>query len=455
MVESLYFKNLAENIPHILFIVDPENYRIQYINKLQPGYTLEKVIGIDMFTMVLPEHIEIYKLKLKEVKETQLPAVIEIVGESSSYANGKAWYRTQISVIKDSTNTISSLMFLSEDITIYKQNEIENINQTERIKAIVNNTTDIICSIDLNFNLTEFNSVFATLVKRGYGIEMQIGVPVFNFIDPTKHSHLMGIYNKVLLGESLSDIEKFDTVNGTVVYNETSYHPIYNANKKIAGISIFSKDITERVKNDQKIKNALKEKEVLLAEIHHRIKNNLAMISSLLQLQEMNINNEEAKEALRISRKRIKSTALIHELLYKSESLDVINLKEYLSELFNLLSMNKNVQLKLEGDDVTLDLLSAMPLGLMMNEIILNSFKHSYKDAPEGRTEIKILVDAKLLTIDYCDCKGVFPEAIDFKNSNTTGLMLIHTFAEQLSGNIDLISKSPPKYKIQVPLNDN
>ncbi len=455
MEESLYFKSLAENIPHILFIVDPENYRIQYINKLQPGYTLEKVIGIDMFTMVLPEHIEIYKLKLKEVKETQLPAVIEIVGESSLYANGKAWYRTQISVIKDSTNSISSLMFLSEDITIYKQNEIENINQTERIKAIVNNTTDIICSIDLNFNLTEFNAVFATLVKRGYGIEMQIGMPVFNFIDPTKHNHLKGIYNKVLLGESLSDIEKFDTVNGTAVYNETSYNPIYNANKKIAGISIFSKDITERVKNDQKIKNALKEKEVLLAEIHHRIKNNLAMISSLLQLQEMNINNEEAKEALRISRKRIKSTALIHELLYKSESLDVINLKEYLSELFKLLSMNKNVQLKLEGDDVTLDLLSAMPLGLMMNEIILNSFKYSYKDAVEGRTEIKILVDAKLLTINYCDCKGVFPETVDFKNSNTTGLMLIHTFAEQLSGSIELISKAPPKYKIQVPLNDN
>jgi two-component sensor histidine kinase len=101
---------------------------------------------------------------------------------------------------------------------------------------------------------------------------------------------------------------------------------------------------------------------------------------------------------------------------------------------------------------VKINLSTALPLGLMLNEIMLNSFKHSYKGAIEGITKIVTSLKNDKLSIEYCDCKGQFPEHIDFKKSNTTGLTLIHTFAEQLNGSIELINNMPPKYSIQIPL---
>ncbi len=452
---DIYFRSLAEVIPHFILIVDPEDYQVQFINRLRPNVTLESVIGASMFDFVWPEYAVLFKQKLDEIKITRKTFINELLGTSSSYPDGKAWYRVQISIVTNYDNSIKSLIFLVEDITEGKLQEFENINKSERIKAIINNTSDIICSIDNDYNLMEFNSTFAGIAKIAFGIELQPGLPVLKFIDPTKHDKLKTIYKRILNGEVYSDIESYSGPSNHTVFHETNYNPIYNSENKISGISIFSKDITDRVKSEQKIKSALKEKEALLAEIHHRIKNNLAMVSSLLQLQEMNINNIEVKEALTISRKRIKSTALIHELLYKSKSFENIYLNDYLTELFYHLKMNENIQLLLQGDDVTLDLDTAMPLGLMLNEIMLNSFKHSYNGHSKGFIEICIAKEKKILTIDYIDFEGTFPDSINFNSAGTTGLTLIHTFAEQLNGSVEMISKTPPKYKIQIPLNEN
>lgn len=448
-----YFTGLAYALPQYVMLIDPDTYTVRFLN--QPGAEEGGFVGKNMYDFVCPDHTEIIANAIAEVKKTLQPISLELEGVSSRYSNGKAWYRSQMGVVLDESNGIKDLVFVVEDITRQKQQEEESINKNERIKSIINNTKDIICSIDTNFNLIEFNSVFASMVKLGYHIELEAGMPVLQFTDPSKHEHLKTIYARVLNGESLLEVESFATVNDNLVYNETSYNPIYNANKIVDGINIFSKDITERVKNEQKIKNALKEKEVLLAEIHHRIKNNLAMVSSLLQLQELNTSNKAAKEVLALSRKRIKSTALIHELLYKSESFQKIDLKEYLLDLFDNFKINENIALGFEGESVKLNLSLAMPLGLMLNELLLNSFKHSYTASSKGKIKITCNASTDSLVVFYDDFEGLFSSEIDFHNSNTTGLTLIHTFAKQLNGNIDLIKLEPPSYKIQIPLNEN
>ena len=451
-LNNSYFKSIADNSLNHIIILDPDNYFIKYVNRFNPSIKPEDILGKSAFDFIQPEYVELYRQKIQEVKESHQSAFIESIGKSSNYADKKAWYRTQLSVIKDKEGKIEGIIVIAEDITVQKMSEFELNNKSEKIKAIINNTNDIICSIDTDFNVTEFNSVFFDMVKRGYQIELQYGMPILQFIDPTKHEHLLAIYKKALHGEGYTDIQSFKGSSGASMYNETNYNPIYNVDQEVVGINIFSKDITQRIKNEQKIKTALKEKEVLLAEVHHRIKNNLAMVSSLLQLQEMNITNEEAKDALVLSRKRIKSTALIHELLYRSESFQSINVQEYLTELFNYLKIDESIKLQLNGDVVHINLSTALPLGLMLNEIMLNSFKHSYKGSVGGITKIVTSLKDDKLFIEYGDCKGQFPEQIDFKKSNTTGLTLIHTFTEQLNGNIELISKTPPKYSIQIPL---
>ena len=148
--------------------------------------------------------------------------------------------------------------YLSKDITASKRQEIEILNRKEKLYAIINNTNDIIMSIDVSFNLTEYNSVFSKMVESGYCKIDLNGTNILNYIDPRKHDHLKSIYKKAFSGEIVNDIESFETASRKILFMETSYHPIYDFNHEITGLTIFSKDITERTLNDKKLKNTIK-----------------------------------------------------------------------------------------------------------------------------------------------------------------------------------------------------
>jgi PAS domain S-box-containing protein len=454
MVYNSFLQNIAAAIPHFFCIMDPDTYKILFMNKMAPGFENDGVIGSTVFDFVSSEFKDLYLQKFEEVKTTRKPVIMESVGAAEGTFQKKAWYQTTISIVKNPDQRIDLITLLAEDITERKLGELEIINKNERIKSIINNTTDIICSIDRDYNLLEFNSSFSEMVKQGYKVDAKSGMSILQFINQEMHEHLKSIYSKVLTGKNFSEIQKFKLISGDYIYNESSYNSIYDSNKDIIGICIFSKVITERFIAEQKNIAALKEKEILLAEIHHRIKNNLAMVSSLLQLQEMNLENHEGKEALAQSRKRIKSTALIHELLYVNESFQEIDLADYLKKLFDLLKISDGLHLRLIGDNAKLTLSMAMPLGLMLNELMLNSMKHSYKKIREGIIEIIIQKGKSNLCLEYMDSEGSFPESFNFKSTKTTGLTLIHTFAEQLNGKISLVCRTPPKYKIEIPLDE-
>lgn len=445
-----HFRILAENLPLYLVVIDSENYLIQYLNHVQPGFKLEEVIARPVFDFVSPEHREQYKEKMEETKRTGKTTTIDIVGENKYHPSGKGWYRTYISSLK-SGNNVEALLLLSEDVTEIKWREIESFNKQEKLKAVINNTNDIICSIDREYNLMEFNSVFSKIVKDSFNIELKEGMPVLDFINPALHEKYKSYYERVFKkGESILDIVAHDLSNGNKWYMETRYNPIYDYVNKITGISIFSKDITEQVESKQNLEKALKEKDILLTEIHHRIKNNLAVISGMLQLQELNVNSNELKEVLSNSRKRIKAAALIHESLYKHESFEGIDLLQYIIDLHELLNEDKKFMLEISGNEVQLKLEKALSLGMIMNELFMNSIKHSFNGLSAGRTRIDVKKSNNNLIIEYCDCSGEFPLELDINKPETTGLTLIHTLVEQLNGEIQLVSHNPPKFLMTI-----
>jgi two-component sensor histidine kinase len=108
--------------------------------------------------------------------------------------------------------------------------------------------------------------------------------------------------------------------------------------------------------------------------------------------------------------------------------------------------------LDIEGDEHFLELSMALPFGLLMHELMMNSIKHSFKEKENAKLKIRSTVCFDKINIEYCDCSGVFPDTVSFKDTSTTGLMLIHTFIEQLNGSIDLIETKPPAYSIMIPL---
>ena len=190
----------------------------------------------------------------------------------------------------------------------------------------------------------------------------------------------------------------------------------------------------------------------MIKEIHHRVKNNLMVISSLLSLQSRYIKDKEARGLFRESQNRARSMALIHELLYRSEDLKSIEFGDYIlslsKELFHLYSVDGLIELKIDVDDIYLDINTSIPLGLIVNEVVTNSLKHAF---PDGRAGV-IHVDFHK-TDDHYEFKvkdnGIgFPEDLDFENTDSLGLQMVTSLTRQIEGNIELDRNNGTEFKI-------
>ncbi|MBD3181550.1 hypothetical protein GF312_04605, partial [Candidatus Poribacteria bacterium] len=218
--------------------------------------------------------------------------------------------------------------------------------------------------------------------------------------------------------------------------------------------------LKRRLAEDQ-TKASLKEKEVLLKEIHHRVKNNLQIISSLLSLQSGYIDDDQALSMFNESKNRVKSMALIHEKLYQSETLASIDFAGYIQDLAEYLlrmygAASQGIRLSVDVRDVSLDIDTAIPCGLIINELVSNSLKYAFPKDRKNDTEniIKIELyeyDNNQLTLSIGDNGIGFPEDVDFQDTDSLGLQLVNTLTEQLDGSIELDGISGTKFSIDFP----
>jgi len=210
----------------------------------------------------------------------------------------------------------------------------------------------------------------------------------------------------------------------------------------------------ERKKAEEQLRASLKEKVVLLREIQHRVKNNMQVMSSLINLQARHISNPEAFDILKESQSRIRSMALVHEKLYQSKDLAKINIYDYLSSLavhlFHSYKIDPHlIHLNLNVDNVFLDINSATPCGLIVNELISNSLKHAFPEERKGEINIEFhpTEDQKLELIVKDDGVG-FPEGMDFRQTETLGMQLVNMLVHQLEGTIELLKDGGTEFRI-------
>ena len=206
---------------------------------------------------------------------------------------------------------------------------------------------------------------------------------------------------------------------------------------------IVVRDITERRQSDEKIRTSLREKEILLREIHHRVKNNLQIISSLLNLQSKYVRDKRDLEMMRESQDRIRSMALIHEKLYKSESLADIDSREYVTdltrELMRLYGTKSDITLKIEVEDVFLDIDTAIPCGLIINELVSNCLKHAFPGGKSGEITVRLRSLGEKTELLVSDNGVGIPEDMNPFEAESLGLRLVTILAEdQLEGDIGL-----------------
>lgn len=355
----------------------------------------------------------------------------------------------------------SLLLELAEDIGFAihnldvesKQKEMEEELRAseEKYRTLFGNAEDAILIINDN-RLVDCNS--KTLEMYGAKRSEILGETPYDLFYPHSNEKTqrkaLKYLNNALDGVPQVFEWKLRRKDGELFYGEIKLN---NLNLKGSTyLMAMIRDITERKIAEDKIKASLHEKEVLLREIHHRVKNNLQIISSLLNLQSRGIDNEEVQEVFKESQARVKSMAMVHEKLYQSQNLSRIQFKDYILSLVNNLLQTylrdpSGIQLKTDIDDVYIDINTAVPSGLIINEIISNSLKYAFDD-DRGEIKISLRKDDDEMVLKISDNGKGFSKDFDFRTTETLGLQLVNSLVQQLDGKIEIDNTNGVGFKI-------
>ncbi len=280
--------------------------------------------------------------------------------------------------------------------------------------------------------------------KLGYNNADLEHFPVWNIIEENEREKIKTtIVNNDL---AINELEtKIVSKEGHVLPVILSTSVLSDEVNEDVRLVFVASDISVQKESEQRISESLREKNILLAEIHHRVKNNLAVISGLLQMQMWNLEDESAKIALQHSQLRIQSIALVHEKLYQNETFANINISDFARELVDAVSdafkqPEQDIKLNYRMDDIKMNVNQAVPLSLLLNECIVNCYKHAFKNSDAGEINIELDTIGKKVQIKVADNGHGLPESFDFENQQTLGVTLIRTLVSQLRGEANYTS---------------
>jgi PAS domain S-box-containing protein len=340
---------------------------------------------------------------------------------------------------------------LSEEI---HHKDIELRESQEKFRSVADSAVDGIITTDNSGKIVLFNPSLKDIF--GYTIDEIKGKHV-TLLMPARYREkfLQKLESFKSTGNHDLNGKTFESIglkkNGREFPFEISIATWGSKDKKYTTSII--RDVTKRKKIEKMLQNSLEEKEILLKEIHHRVKNNLMIISSLLNLQSRYIKDEESKNIFKESQNRARSMALIHERLYQSEDLKKIDFGDYIrtlsNDLYRTYVMDPSlIMLNIDVDDVRLDINTSIPLGLIVNELVTNSLKHAFPQSKSGEIDIEFHIQGDMYLLEVNDNGIGFPNNLNYKNTESLGLRLVNSLTEQIDAKIEFNTLSGTSFKI-------
>lgn len=424
------------------------------------GLKKEEIIGKNIFNFVLSKSHESRKKFMDKVVKTG--KIVEFEDERDG-----SYFYYRLIPMKDH-GEIDMIIISILDITKKKYDE-KNLRSSEwLLKNVLDGSPISQFVVDKNHKIIYWNKALEKMT--GYKAKYMVGTKdqwkafydadrpcivdlMLNDVDDLYNWYKGNLNKSKLVDNAYVAVNFFPSVgeDGKWIYFTGAL--IKDVDGKTIGAVETLEDITERKEMEVKLKKSLNEKEMLLKEIHHRVKNNLMVISSLLNLQSNYIKDKDDFEMFRESQARAKSMALIHELLYQSDDLKRIDFGNFLKKLSNDLYNTyihdpERIKMVLDLEETMLDINTSIPLGLMVNELVSNCMKHAFPDKMEGEIKITLKSDGGYYTMVVADNGIGLPKDLDFRNTDSLGLQLVNNLTNQIEGKLKLKKGPGTVFKI-------
>jgi PAS domain S-box-containing protein len=465
------YRLVSENIPVVVYSVLPDEHstalfisgRIEGLT----GYSAQEFFDDSgLFTRMLhPEDREYVWEKIEEYYTKKI--VLDVEYRIITKNNTLKWIRDAATPMFDEQGEIVRINGFVEDITERKRAEKALRETEERYRRLIESSDDLIFSVDRQGILKTAGG--ARLREFGLKPEDVVSRSLYDLFPEEEARHYQERHEQVFESGTAMTYEHTFEFAGLTKTDLTTLYPIKDERGQVEFIGGICRDITERKRAEEQIQVSLREKEALLREVHHRVKNNLQVVCALLDLQADAVENEQVRTAFQESQHRIRSMAQIHEQLTHAENLAQIDMAAYVQELVTSLRVAHGtdaVAIKMDVSNITLPFDAVSPCGLLINELVSNALKHAFPSSPSsvppvstGRqamgegNEIRITLRSlspaeNKMELTVSDNGVGLPTGVDPENPISLGLTLVKLLTRQLKATLEVKREAGTTFKI-------
>jgi PAS domain S-box-containing protein len=488
-----HFRSLIENALDVIMVLNHQGditYASPSVEKVF-GYKVHEFLGFNIFDFI--HHKDSPRLNdalTDDIRSSGSNVDFEV---RCQHENGQ-WLSCQMvaqNLIKDPA--VRGIVLNIRDITPRKQAERARSDLEEMYSTLITASPDGFIATDLEGKISYVSEKAAFMMGWSDGQKL-VSETIFDIIVPEEKELFDKNMELVMNNGALRNIEhKASKKDGETFVAEMNMALTQDSDGNPKGLIVTIRDVTYRKNMEKKIKSSLKEKEILLKEVHHRVKNNMQVISSLIGLQSEKVHDKKTREMFEDSKNRIRSMALIHEKLYGSEGMEKVDFSEYVKSLTDSLEKSYsdkiNVDIMVDVEDVLMDIDQAITCGLILNELISNSLKYAFpeqtvldnysqkiyeldkndqtdlesSEIPLNKVSNSPLImpfENPLISVAVCSRgedvimhvadNGVgLPDGLKFKETESLGLQIVCTLVAQLEGEINLKDTAGTKFVIK------